>query len=155
MKNNDSRVRVERTIAFYRRCAKLFQPVAEVIKAKDGKVLNVTLEKALRAATGSYIKVTKTWDWLEITYYERYGEEHDLVRLKWTDKRIGAKEFLASLEEHREYVDRQITDLELALTIIDERIEQIKKAVAALNALTTTLPYAVQEAYEIPNKIYF
>ena len=155
MSNNESRAQVERTIAFYRRCAELFQPVAEVIKAKDGKVLNVTLEKALRAATGSYIKVTRAWGWLGITYYERYGEECDLVRLKWTDKRIGTKEFLASLEEHREYVDRLITDLELALTIIDERVVEIKKAVATLNALTTTLPYAVQEAYEIPNKIYF
>ena len=154
MKNIDSRTQVESTIAFKRKCVEKCDKAAEIIRKMDGKVLNVTLQRALNAGEEypAFFSVDLGTS-VDITY-KALGGQLWMIRVP-REKRIDASVYLEDLEKTRSRLLEDIADLELTMSVIDERIEQIKKAVAALNALTTTLPYAVQEAYDIPRKIYF
>ncbi len=143
--------------------------IKEIVRAFDGRVYNCRFDEAIQALNDdeAYFYCTNNYGWYHIIYSPRRdpwskellsvpaavrggsdkGKPEEKV---FTDtKRIIADKMIELLNNKYADLLREANELENALTKIDEVLLQTKQLKQLYNVLVDTLPYSVQEKFNI------
>lgn len=137
-----------------RKAAALYKDIAPVIRQFDKKVYNCRFDKAIRAATtGQHVYVSKQFDtYIEIAFYE-CGKTFQLATIKTADlidgKRINADLLIADAQRRREQHLKDASQAEKVAGDIDTVKAQLESLKKAYNSIVDSVPYAIQDIYNI------
>ena len=147
--------------AAYRKMAALFPALLDVFQKFDGKVLNCRFEKALKDATGEYIRVS--WNYggsrLDLICYGSAGSQYYLACIKRDDmadgKRINGRKLAESAEEHRnEHLSKAI-QLERAAGQVDALKAKLDAIKIELATVVAGIPYEAREIWNLDARIQY
>ena len=148
---------VRRHIIALKETVKAAEEFKAVVKAWDGKVLNMRFIKAAGPRFGFFHQFRTLF--FQYTP-EVWGEESQIIahipciRVAGKPYRIPAAEILESVDTHIRVYTNQIERMEAALDNIDDLVRQVRTQIDKLNELTDSIPAVVREAYGLPGKVY-
>ena len=169
-----SRKLVELEIENRKEMLTMYDGILEVLAKFDGKVFSKRVETALKKNVSDNIRVKREYNSLIIDYYYnnryiKYKEDGSCAYLKDTygtfvhatcyssydDGCMGNKDTIifdklkVQIEKTREYIEKSVKEMEIALATVDETIkeyEELKKKCAEFNHSTN---WCISQYYDI------